>query len=118
MGVLQADPDLAESLAGVVRLLRRAAGLLWAQSDPGGPRSAGQLLALGVDVLVDDVCDLVGDPATLEGPEPVGDDPAQLLRSAAELLVHLSMAGGPPALASLQARVTGLVWEVNTGAGA
>ena len=42
-----------ETLAGVVRLLRRAAELSWRQADAGGPRSPHQLFAVGIDVAAD-----------------------------------------------------------------
>jgi hypothetical protein len=43
------DADAAETLAGVVRLLRRAAELVWAAVDVEGAGSARQLLGLGID---------------------------------------------------------------------
>ena len=54
----------------------------------------------------------------LEGPMPVGEDPAGLLRSAEQLLGHLCVAGASSRLHNLRARVVALVWEANTSAGA
>jgi hypothetical protein len=47
------DADTAETLAGVVRLLRRAAELVWAAADTEGAGSPRQVLALGVDLAAD-----------------------------------------------------------------
>jgi hypothetical protein len=46
-GMEQMDTEVVETVAGVVRLLRRAAELAWIEADQGGPRSSSQLLALG-----------------------------------------------------------------------
>jgi hypothetical protein len=70
------DVDTAETLAGVVRLLRQAAVLAWAAADRAGGGSAGQLFALGVNVAADQARQLVPDGAEIEGPVPVGDEPA------------------------------------------
>ena len=44
------DGETAETLAGVVRLLRRAAEVVWAAADAEGAGSPRQLLALGIDL--------------------------------------------------------------------
>ena len=44
------DADTAETVAGVVRLLRRAAELVWAAVDADGAGSARQVLGLGIDL--------------------------------------------------------------------
>jgi hypothetical protein len=112
------DADTAESIAGVVRLLRRAAELAWDQADLQGPGSPRQLLALGIDLAADEARNLVADAVNLEGPMPVGEDPAGLLRSAEQLLRRLCVADAPARLHNLRARLVALVWEANTGAGA
>jgi hypothetical protein len=117
VGVQQMDPDVAESVAGVVRLLRRAARLVWTRADLEGPRSARQLLGLGIDLVADEARNLLADRVSPEGPEPVGEDPAGLLRSAARLLQRVCESGAPLPVHALNARVSGLVWEANTGAG-
>jgi hypothetical protein len=114
----QMDLETAESVAGVVRLLRRAAELAWAQADARGPGSPRQVLALGVDLAADEARNLLEDRVSLEGPVPVGDDPAGLLRSAEVLLRRVGLAGAPSGLHRLQSLVVELVWEANTGAGA
>lgn len=73
------DVDTAETIAGVVRLLRRAAVLAWAAADRAGAGSPRQLLALGVDLAADEARQLVPVDTDLDGPKPVGDDPAGLL---------------------------------------
>jgi hypothetical protein len=111
------DAEMAESLAGVVRLLRRG-------QQPGvaagGCRGAG-FAAAGVGG-GDRRCrrrsggPAAGPPLRLRGPVPVGDDPARLLPSAHQLLSQLSTAAAAPALDDLIHQVTELVWEANTAA--
>jgi hypothetical protein len=112
------DADTAESVAGVVRLLWRASVLVWARADVQGPRSSLPLLALAIDATADEARSLLPAGLPLDGPVPVGEYPAGLLRSAEQLLRHLSLAGVPLALEGLRARVLELVWEANTGADA
>ena len=80
------DADAAETLAGVVRLLRRAAELVWAAVDVEGAGSARQLLGLGIDLAADEARNLLPDAISVDGPVPVVDEPAGLLRSAEQLL--------------------------------
>ena len=82
MSLQRMDADTAETVAGVIRLLRRAAELVWAAVDAEGAGSPRQLLALGIDLAADDARNLLPDAIPLEGPVPVGDEPAGLLRSA------------------------------------
>lgn len=118
MTTRQMDAETAESVAGVVRLLRRAAELAWAQADDQGPGSPRQVFALGVDLAADEARNLLDDQVPVEGPVPVGEDPAGLLRSAEQLLRRIGLAGAPVELHHLQTLVLELVWEANTGAGA
>jgi hypothetical protein len=110
------DVDTAETLAGVVRLLRQAAVLAWAAADRAGARSLGQLFALGVDLAADQARHLVPDSTDLDGPVPVGDEPAGLLRSA-ELLLRRVPPMAADAVDDLRATVADLAWEANTGVG-
>jgi hypothetical protein len=48
------DADTAETVAGVIRLLRRAAELVWTAVDVEGAGSPLQLLALGIDLAADE----------------------------------------------------------------
>ena len=82
MSFQRIDADTAETVAGVVRLLRRAAELVWAAADAEGAGSPRQVLALGIDLAADEARNLLLDAIAVEGPVPVGDDPAGLLRSA------------------------------------
>jgi hypothetical protein len=50
----QMDTEVVETVAGVVRLLRRAAELAWIEADEGSPRPSRQLLALGIDSAADE----------------------------------------------------------------
>jgi hypothetical protein len=68
------DLDTAETVAGVVRLLRQAAVLACAAADRAEPGSPGQLFALGVDLTADQARQLVPDTTDIDGPVPVGDD--------------------------------------------
>jgi hypothetical protein len=111
------DVDTVEALAGVARLLRQAAVLAWASVDRAGARSPGQLLALGVDLAADQAGHLVPDGTDVDGPVPVGEEPAGLLRSAELLLRRLAPIAASDAVDDLRATVADLVWEANTGVG-
>jgi len=65
------DVDTAETIAGVVRLLRRASVLAWAAAERAGAGSPRQLLALGVDLDADEARHLVPANTDLDGPMPV-----------------------------------------------
>jgi hypothetical protein len=111
------DVDTAETLAGVVRLIRQAAVLAWAAADRAAAGSAAQLFALGVDLAADQARHLVPDGADIDGPVPVGDEPAGLLRSAELLLRRLAPRAVWEVVDDLRATVAELVWEANTGVG-
>jgi hypothetical protein len=66
----QLDSEVVETVAGVARLLRRAAELVWTQADAAGPRSSHQLLALGIDSAADEASGLLPRRARLDGPTP------------------------------------------------
>ena len=117
MGMEQMDTEVVETVAGVARLLRRAAQLAWTQADVAGPRSSHQLLALGIDAAADEASGLLPRRTRLYGPTPVGDNPAELLASAEQLLRRICVVGAPARLLSLRVMVAELVWEANTGAG-
>ena len=108
------DVDTAETLAGVVRLLRQAAVLAWLRRIARGG-SAGQLFALGVDVAADQARQLVPDGAEIKGPVPVGDEPAGLPRSAELLLRRLGPLGASDAFDDLVATVADLVGRRTPG---
>jgi hypothetical protein len=112
------DLDTAQTLVGVVRLLRQTAVLAWAAADRTGAGSAAQLFALGVDLAADQARHLVPDGTDIEGPVPVGNEPAGLLRSAELLLRRLAPIAASDAVDDLRATVADLVWEANTGVGA
>ena len=86
MGRQRMDADTAETLAGVVRLLRRAAELVWAAIDADGAGSPRQVLGSGIDRAADEARNLRPGAISVDGPVPVGDEPAGLLRSAELLL--------------------------------
>jgi hypothetical protein len=118
VGTDQMDTEVVETVAGVARLLRRAAELVWKQADEAGSRSPRQLLALGIDSAADEASGLLPRRAQLDGPTPVGDNPGELLASAEQLLRRICVVGAPSRLLGLRALVAELVWEANTGAGA
>jgi hypothetical protein len=112
------DAETAETLAGVVRLLRRGAELVWAAVDADGAGSPRQVLGLGIDLAADEARNLLPDAIPVDGPVPVGDEPAGLLlRSAEQLLRRLTISGAGTGLHGLRTRVADLVWEANTGVG-
>jgi hypothetical protein len=78
-------------------------------------RITGQLFALGVDLAADQARHLVPDGSNVDGPVPVGDEPAGLLRSAELLLRRLAPTATSDVLDDLRATV---VWEGNSGVGA
>ena len=108
------DVDTAETIAGVVRLLRQAAVQAWAAADRAQARSPQQLFALGVDLAADQARHLVPDGTETDGPVPVGDEPASLLKSAELLLRRVAPIARSDALDDLRATVADLVWEANT----
>jgi hypothetical protein len=112
MSLQQMDAD---TVAGVVRLLRRAAQLVWEAVDAEGGGSPRQVLALGIDLAADEAGNLLPDSFQVDGPVPVGDEPASLLRSAEQLLRRVATSGAWIELHVLWARVADLVWEANTG---
>jgi len=118
MSLQRMDADTAETVAGVIRLLRRAAELVWAAADAEGAGSPRQLLALGIDLAADDARNLLPDAIRVDGPVPMGDEPAALLRSAERLLRRIASPGVWTGLGDLRTRVADLLWEANTGAGA
>jgi hypothetical protein len=81
------------------------------------PGSPGQLFALGLDLAADQARQLVLDGTEIEGPVPVGDEPAGLLRSAELLLRRVAPMVVSDAFDDLRATVADLVWETNTGVG-
>jgi len=114
----QWDTEDVETVAGVVRLLRRAAELSWDKADTGGPQSPHQLFAIGVDAAADEAANLLPRRVRLGGPTPVGHNPAQLLVSAEQLLRRVCTSDPPSRLRALHSRVAELVWEANSGADA
>ena len=68
MSLQLTDADTPETLAGVVRLLRRAAKLAWAAVDADGTGSPRQVLALGIDLAADEARNLLPDDIGVEGP--------------------------------------------------
>jgi hypothetical protein len=106
----QMDAEVVETVAGVARLLRRAAELAWTQADAAGPRSSRQLLALGIDAAADEASSLLPRRARLDGPTPVGDNPAE------QLLRRICVVGAPARLLCLRVLVAELVWEANSHA--
>jgi hypothetical protein len=118
MSLQPMDADTAETVAGIIRLLRRAAELVWAAVDAEGAGSSRQLLALGIDLAGDQARNLLPDDILVDGPVPVGDQPAALLRSAERLLRRITTPGAGTGLDGLRTVVADLLWEANTGAGA
>ena len=109
------DAEASETVAGVVRLLRRAAELVWVAIDTEAAGSPRQLLALGIDLAADEARNLLPDAIPIDGPAPVGAEPASLLRSAEQLLQRVATGEAATWLDGLLARVANLVWEANSG---
>ena len=111
------DVDTAETIAGVVRLLRQAAVLAWAAADRARAESPRLLFAWGVDLAADKARHLVPDGTNIDGPVPLGYEPAGLLGSAELLLRRVAPVPAPDAVDDLRATVADLVWEAKTGVG-
>jgi hypothetical protein len=111
------DIDTAETLAGVVRLLRQAAVLAWAGADRAGMDRLGSCSLWGVDLAADQARHLVPDGTDVDGPVPVGNEPTGLLRSAELLLRRVAPRAASDAVDDLRAAVADLVWEANSGVG-
>jgi hypothetical protein len=111
------DAETAETVAGVVRLLRRAAELVWAAVDAEGAGSPRQVFGLGIDLAADEARNLLPETIPVDGPVPVGNEPAGLLRSAEQLLRRVTTPEAGTGLHGLRARVADLVGEANTGVG-
>ena len=67
MSLQQIDVDTRETVAGVVRLLRRAAELVWLVLEIDGVGSPRQVLASGIDVAADEARNLLPDATSIEG---------------------------------------------------
>jgi hypothetical protein len=72
---------------------------------------------LGIDLASDEARNLLPDAISVDGPVPVGDEPAGLLRSAEQLLRRVTTPGAGTGLDGLRTQVADLVWEANTGVG-
>jgi hypothetical protein len=92
-----------------------AAELAWRQAESSGPGSSWQLLAFGIDSAADEAAGQLPRRARLDGATQVGDNPAELLASAEQLLRQICVEGAPARLLGLKALVAELVWEANTG---
>jgi hypothetical protein len=115
LSVQPMDADTAETVAGVVRLLHRAAELEWLAIDTDGAGSARQVLALGIDLAADEARNLLPDAIPIDGPAPVGAESASLLRSAEQLLRRVATRGAGAGLEGLRTRLANLVLEASTG---
>src|SRR5919106_572849 len=113
MSLHRMDADTAETVAGVIRLLRRAAELVWVAVDGEGAGSPRQLLALGIDLAADEARNLLPDAIAVDGPVPVGDEPAGLLRSAERLLRRIAIPGAWTGLDGLRMLLADLLWEAD-----
>jgi hypothetical protein len=109
------DAEASETVAGVVRLLRRAAELVWVAIDTDTAGFHRQLLALGIDLAADEARNLLPDAILIDGPAPVGAEPVSLLRSAEQLLPRVATGEAATWLDGLLARVANLVWEASSG---
>jgi hypothetical protein len=87
------------------------------RADAEGPRSSRQLVALGIDLVVEEVRNLLPDSVDVTGPAPVGNHELGLLQSAEQLLGTITGVPAAADAARLQLRVAELVGEANPSAG-
>ena len=106
MGTEQLDAEVVETVAGVVRLLRRAAELAWAQAEL--PPVIAPATCFGDEQAADEASSLLPRRARLEEPTPVGQNPAELLASAGHLLHQICVTDAPPRLLRASGR-----WSVS-----
>ena len=118
MRMQQWDTEDVETVAGVVRLLRRAAELSWTQADAGGPRSPHQLFAVGIDAAADEAANLLPRRVRLDGPTPVGQTRPSFWDQRSNCCVDSAPRIHSSRLRALHSRVSELVWEANSGADA
>jgi hypothetical protein len=107
------DVDTAETVAGVVRLVRQAAVVAWAAAYRAGAESPEQPFALGVDRAADQARHLVTDRTDVDGLVPVGDEPAGVLRPAELLLRRLAPIAASNAFYDLRPTVVGAFFYGN-----
>lgn len=74
MGLQRMDADTSETLAGIVRLLRRAAEPVRMAVDADGAGSPRQLLGSGIDLAADEARSLLPDAVPIDGPMPIGNE--------------------------------------------
>jgi hypothetical protein len=72
---------------------------------------------LGVDLAADQAGHLVPDGTDVDGPPPVGNEPAGLLSRRSFCLRRLAPMAASDAVDDLRVTVADLVWEANTGVG-
>ena len=114
MHMQQWDIEDVETVAGVVRLLRRAAQMSWTQADAGGPRSPHQLFALGIDAAADEAADLVPPPEPAGRAHAGRRKPGRASWICGAAVARLSIADPMSPLRALHFRVAELVWEANS----
>jgi hypothetical protein len=109
VGEVVMDGETAETPAGVVRLLQRAGQLASVRAEGEGPRSPRQLMALGVDLVAEEVRNLLPDGVDVAGPTPIGKDEVGLSRSVEQLLLR-RVTGVPAAGDVARLRGAGRIW--------
>jgi hypothetical protein len=105
------DVELAESLGGVVLLLRRAGMLAWAWAEAEGVSSYHNFIALAIDEVADQTAYLLPGRTILHGPGPLSDSVPALLESARELVGLVTADKAHPVL-RLGAAIGDLVRDV------
>ena len=103
MGIEQLDAEVVETVAGVVRLLRRAAELVRGTKVVRGHRASYSLWEPIRQRTRHS--SLLPRRARLEGPTPLGQNPAELLTSARSMFLHqICLEDAPSQMLSLRAR--------------
>ena len=103
-----------EALDAAIPLLRNASVL----TRSGGPVAlAGHVLAVGIDIAVDDAVELLLPDRVTPQPPPSDDDPVALLRAAEQLLAQSASVGAERVLGAIYVEVSELVVEAAAHAG-
>ncbi len=104
------DPDAANSLGTVARLLARASDLAWDQAATN-PDPVLRLLGLGLDLATSQALELLPAGTDADQPAPAETDPLKLLRAAEELTRLYRIEDFPPGTSHLIATICDLLNE-------
>lgn len=104
------DPNAADSLGAVARLLARASDTTWGQAATN-PDPALRFLGLGLDLATSQALELLPAGAGADEPAPAETDPLELLRAAEELTRLYPIEDFPPGTSRLIVAICDMLTE-------